>query len=154
MWPSGNVAVVTPTSPHAWRRLAYQCARLPQRENGYDFPSFDVGDGGPAVRGERAYLYRIGDRVVGFVSVDDARQVRWWPAIGEPAAPIEGPPRPVLGVIFTAHFWRRGGIARALVTAVSAHTGWPQQDLGWQSPFTPAGKALRSSISPDGWWQG
>src|SRR5665647_2825371 len=70
-WDAGEIAVVGPTSPYAWRKLAYTCALLPKRENGYDFASFAVGDGHRTGLDVRAYLYRVGDRVVGFAAVYD-----------------------------------------------------------------------------------
>jgi hypothetical protein len=42
IWPEGQaIAVVRTTSPVAWRRIAYDLARFGQRENHYDFPSWE-----------------------------------------------------------------------------------------------------------------
>jgi hypothetical protein len=161
-WPGGslggNIAVVTATSPIGWRKLAYACALLPRRENHYDFASFAVGDGDPAEDNLRAYLYRAGRRVVGFVSVFDTTHARWYPQPIETseavAQPIDGQPRPVVNVIFTAAIWRRRGIAAELVTAIAADAGISVTDVAWHTPFSNAGQALADRLTPAGVWIG
>lgn len=153
-WYGDDIAVVTATSPAAWRKLAHQCSRLPQRENGYDFASFDIGDGLPADNGLRAYLYRARDRVVGYASVFDDTQARWFDAWAERAGPHpdDGLRRPVVNVIFTAQTWRRSGVAREMVLAVAAHSGVDVSALAWAQPLSRGGQALARSLCPVGVW--
>lgn len=153
-WDRENIAVVTPTSPVRWRELAYKCALLPKRENGYDFASFAVGDGTPSEDNLRAYLYRLEGRVVGFVSVFDTDVAQW--RAFEPSKvrsqPTDGRLRPVVNVIFTAHIWRRQGIAKELVEAIAADAELPVSEIAWNTPLSTAGSALAKSTSTDGAW--
>lgn len=150
-WPGGRyggeIAVVTATSPIAWRKLAYACALLPRRENHYDFASFSVGEGKPAEDNLRAYLYRAGRRVIGFVSVFDATHTRWYPHPIETsevtAQPTDGQLRAIVNVIFTAAIWRRRGIAAELVAAVAADAGIPATDVAWHTLSPPPGRRSR-----------
>lgn len=151
-WPAGQVALVTGTSPPAWRRLAYASAVLPRRENHYDSASFAVGDGEPSDRNARAYLLNDGGRVVGFVSVFDEIAVRWqaFDAAPQPQSSIRE--RPVINVIFTAALWRRRGVGRTLVEAVATDAGIDVTELAWNGPLSVGGEALAKSISPLGIW--
>jgi hypothetical protein len=159
-WPGGSmggdIAAVTATSPIGWRKLAYACALLPKRENHYDFASFDIGDGEPVENNLRAYLYRAGRRVVGFVSVLDVSHARWYPPPIETskavAQPTDGQSRPVVNVIFTAAAWRRRGIAAELVNAIATDAGIPVTEVAWSTPFSTAGQALATRIAPAGVW--
>jgi hypothetical protein len=140
-WPggsiAGDIAVVTATSPVGWRKLAYACALLPRRENHYDFASFAVGDGKPAEDNLRAYLYRAGRRVVGFVSVFDATRARWYPDPIETSEavpqPTDGHLRPVVNVIFTA----------AICDAAASPPSWSPP-----SPRTPESPSPTSPGTP------
>lgn len=158
-WDGGAIAVVDATSPHAWRKLAYDCARVFQRAGGYTFPSFDVGDGRPdrADPGRRAYLYRAGGRVVGYAAVYDTQLAVWrsWDPGEAPDPPAANAgPRPVINAVFTADVWRRKGVAGDLVAAVAADAGCAVADLAWTPPFSPGGLALARTLSPGGVWLG
>lgn len=153
---NGGIAAVTATSPLQWRKLAYACALLPKRENHYDFASFALGDGEPAENNPRAYLYRAGRRVVGFVSVFDATHARWYPLPIETSKAVAqttaGDVRPVVNVIFTATIWRRRGVAAELAVAISAEAGIPEAGVAWSTPLSPAGQALATRTAPAGLW--
>jgi hypothetical protein len=155
-WLGGGIAAVTATSPVRWRKLAYACALLPKRENHYDFTSFVLGDGEAAEGNPRAYLYRVGRRIVGFISVFDTTHARWYPKPIETseavAQPADGHLRPVVNVVFTAAIWRRRGVAAELVTAVAADAGISVGGLAWNTPFSPAGQALATRTAPAGLW--
>lgn len=155
-WYGGKIAVVTATSPTAWRKLAYETALLPKRENHYDFASFSVGDGEPAEDNLRAYLYRdeASRHVVGFVSVWDSPCNRWHPFDDKDSnVPVSRDVvRPVVNVIFTAQLWRRRRVAERLVDAVARHAGMTMTDVAWSPPFSTGGRALAQSISPPGVW--
>lgn len=153
-WHGENIAVVTATSPVRWRELAHKCALLPKRENGYDFASFSVGDGTPSEDNLRAYLYRLEGRVVGFVSAIDT-DVAQWRSFEPPKVrpqPTDGRLRPVVNVIFTAHVWRRQGIAKELVEAIAADAELPVSEIAWNTPLSTAGSALARSTATDGAW--
>lgn len=154
-WHAGRVAVVTATSPISWRKLAYACALLPKRENHYDFASFAIGDGEPADGDTRAYLYRSGDRVIGFASVlDSVHAQRYRGLSGGEWEPIEHPgrgsQRPVVVLVFAAHMWRGNRVGKALIEAVAAHAGVDVAEVAWRTPFSKAGTALALSINPGG----
>lgn len=152
----GNIAVVTATSPIGWRKLAYSCALLPRRESHYDFASFAVGNGEPAEDNARAYLYRAGRRVVGFVSVFDTAHARWYPRPIETSKfepqRTDGQLRPAVNVIFTAGIWRRRGVAQELVGVIATDAAIPESDIAWSTPFSAAGQALATSTAPAGVW--
>lgn len=152
LWPAGQVALVTGTSPPAWRKLAYACAVLPRRENHYDFASFDVGDGEPSDGNARAYLLNDGGRVIGFVSVFDNVGGQWLAFDGAPQPPSSIRERPTINVIFTADLWRRRGVGRTLVEAVAADAGIDVTELAWSGPLSEGGEALAKSVSPFGVW--
>lgn len=55
----GELAVVTTQSPITWRKLAYQVARMPQKQNHYDFRSWSHLDESEATPDNmRAYLLK------------------------------------------------------------------------------------------------
>jgi len=153
-WPEHTIAVVRTTAPAAWRRLAYQLARLAQREGRYDFATFPYLSG----RGEddkehtRALLYQADGRVVGYLAVGDLPTHGRWDFKARDVSPGEDRSvRPTVYLVFTALHWRRLGIAGQLVNAAAAHAGVPVTELAWSTPFSEGGKALaRSFAGPDG----
>ncbi|RSM44504.1 hypothetical protein DMB66_52290 [Actinoplanes sp. ATCC 53533] len=155
-WYGGKIAVVATTSPTVWRKLAYQAALLPKRENHYDFASFGVGVGEPVDNNLRAYLYRdeASRHVVGFVSVWDSPCNQWHPFDdSDRNTPVSRDVlRPVVNVIFTAQLWRRRRVAQQMVDAVARHAGITTTDVAWSPPFSTGGRALAQSLSPAGVW--
>jgi hypothetical protein len=159
-WPEEEaIAVVRTTSPVAWRRIAYYLARLGQRENHYDFPSWEP----PSGRGQedrhntrafchRGINYRGDASAVGYLAVADLPTHGRWDFI-EPEVP-RGPDnrlRPAVTMAWTAFHWRRRGISRALVEAAAQHAGVGVGDLAWCTPFSEAGTELaRAYANPDG----
>lgn len=159
-WPKEQaIAVVRSTSPAAWRRIAHDLARLGQRENHYDFPSWELprGRGQEDEHNTRAFCHQglnYGENAtaVGYLAVADL------PTYGrcdfvQPQVP-RGPDnrlRPAVTMAWTAFHWRRRGISRALVEAAAQHAGVGVGDLAWCLPFTEAGMELaRSCAGPDG----
>lgn len=76
MW-LGDLAIVTSQSPIAWRKLVYQVARMPQKENQYDFNSWSHLDE-PEVTPDnvRAYLLKANECVIGYLTAHDTDQHR------------------------------------------------------------------------------
>jgi hypothetical protein len=146
------VAVVRLTSPIAWRRVAYNLARLAQRAEGYDFPSFPPPAGRARDDQEhtRAFLYCEGPTAVGYLVAADQPTGARWDFTQEEVPP--GPDhqvRPTVGLAFTCFHWRRQGIASALVRAVAQHANVPTSGLAWDTPFTEEGEALARTFAGD-----
>jgi GNAT superfamily N-acetyltransferase len=119
----------------------------------YDFVAFDVGDGEPSEYNLRAFLYRAGNRVIGFASVMDTTTTQWHAFDSQDEGQSSaGTTRPAVNVIFTADVWRRRGIARELVEAVARLYGIAVTEIAWSGPFSKTGLALAKSISPAGVW--
>ena len=149
------VAVVEATAPKMWRSLAYDCARLAQRDGHYDFPSFTHpdSDAEPGDNNLRAYLLATTSRVIGYLSVADSPQNAPWDFKYETQLSYnDSTTRPQVGLIFMAKEWRRKGLGAALVRAMAADAGTSVADISWQLPFTNAGQALARSLSPDRVW--
>ncbi|WP_327255799.1 hypothetical protein [Streptomyces sp. NBC_01244] len=74
-----DLAVVTTQSPIAWRKLAYKVARMPQRENHYDFPSWShLGEPEATPQNVRAYLLQANGCVIGYLTAHDFNEHRRW----------------------------------------------------------------------------
>jgi ribosomal protein S18 acetylase RimI-like enzyme len=156
----GSALVVPWAAPHRERRLAYEMARLAQREAHYDFPSFTRPYGrsksyDAAESEETALLWCTWQRCLGYAVVD--RVSRWG------AYPFETHPRgePIkidshqdsrwrIGLIWVAHGRRREGIGSALIAEVARISGGPASELVWQGPFTDAGLGLAKRFAQDG----
>ncbi|WP_143832085.1 hypothetical protein, partial [Nocardiopsis sp. CNR-923] len=79
---SGSLAVVTTQSPIAWRKLAYQVARMPQRENHYDVNSWShLGEVEVTPDNVRAYLLKANGHVIGYLAAHDTNHNQRWDLI-------------------------------------------------------------------------
>lgn len=153
-WHYGNVALVSTQSSMAWRRLANRVALIPKRENGYDFPSWDVGEspaGSP--RNKRAYLLRHGNCVVGYLTASDLDQHSWWNFDrDERFTDHDTSTRPCIDLIWVAAARRGKGVAGSLVALMAADFGCQIGDVSWSHPVSEAGERLARRISPPGIW--
>jgi hypothetical protein len=119
-----EIAVVRLTGSAAWRRVAYQLARLAQRDGGYDFPS-----------SRRCMAAaRTTRRTPGRSATCSAVA---------PSATSRSPTCPRSPDM--------GSPGQALLDAAAEHTGAGLGGMSWTTPFTEAGTALaRSCAGPDG----
>lgn len=152
-WP-GDLVVVTTQSPIAWRTLALQVARIPQRENRYDFPSWShVGEPQATSDNMRAYLLQAGGRVIGYVSAHDTDYHRPWDLTdGGTYGPEDTKIRPQIILIWVADAYRRKGIGARLVQLLADEFGCHLSDVSWSTPVSTAGRKLARQISPSGIW--
>ncbi|MFD7450985.1 GNAT family N-acetyltransferase [Kitasatospora sp. NPDC059827] len=149
-----NLAVVTTESPIAWRKLAYQVARVPQRENHYDFNSWSyLEEPEPTPDNVRAYLLEANGYVIGYLTADDTSQhVRWDLIAKSKHGGRDDTLRPRVGLIWVADVYRRQGIGATLVQALADDFGCPIADVSWQSPLSESGRHLARRVSPEGIW--
>lgn len=153
-WDFGNVAVVTTQSSVVWRRLAAQIARAPQRENHYDFSSWEVGDRPePSATNRRAYLLRFGAYVVGYlVAADLAHHWRWDLDPDAEYTDEDTRVRPSIDLIWVAAVHRGRGVGGAMVQALADDFGCSAADVSWSTPVSDAGQRLARRLTPDGIW--
>ncbi|MER7280464.1 GNAT family N-acetyltransferase [Dactylosporangium sp. NPDC000244] len=151
-WWRGNIAVVTTESGVAWRRLAHRMARLPMRENHYDFASWSVGEHPePSADNKRAYLLRANGYVIGYLTASDTDQhVRW--DHGSTFGEADSTLRPRVDLIWVAAIHRSRGLGGRLVEALAKDFGCTVADVSWSSPVSAAGQRLAQRISPAGVW--
>ncbi|WP_228992722.1 hypothetical protein [Streptomyces sp. DH8] len=76
--------MVTAQSPIARRRLVSKVAKMPQRENHYDFRSWShLGEPEDNVR---AYLLQANGHVIGYLAAHDTDHHRPWDLVDESAS--------------------------------------------------------------------
>lgn len=153
-WHHGNTALVTTRSSMAWRTLTKQVALLPKRENGYDFPSWDVGaEPVESQTNKRAYLLRNGNYVIGYLTVSDLDEHSWWNFNNDerPAAD-DASTRPCIDLIWVAAVHRGKGVAGSLVALMAEDFGCQIGGVSWSHPVSEAGERLARRISPQGIW--
>lgn len=151
-WHHGNVALVTTRSSKAWRSLARRVALIPKRENGYDFPSWDIGETPlESDVNKRAYLLRNGSHVIGYLTVSDLDLHSWWNFTGYERSTIDAI-RPCIDLIWVASVHRGKGAAGALVTLMAEDFGCQVGDVSWSYPVSEAGERLARRMSPQGIW--
>jgi GNAT superfamily N-acetyltransferase len=150
----GSLAVVTTQSPLAWRKLVYQVARIPQKENHYDFNSWSHLDE-PEVTADnvRAYLLKANERVIGYLAAHDhSRHARWDLVRGSRPGDQDETRRPRIDLIWVADAYRRRGVGAGLVRALADDSGCRVADVSWSTPISDAGQRLARRLSPDGVW--
>ncbi|MFD7677050.1 GNAT family N-acetyltransferase [Streptomyces sp. NPDC060187] len=150
----GDLVVVTTQSPISWRKLAYQVARMPQREDNYDFPSWShMGEPEATSDSYRAYLLKVDERIVGYVAAHDATEHRRWDlAEGSKYGVEDATLRPRIILIWVADAYRHRGIGATLVQALATDFGCQVADVSWSTPVSAAGRRLARRLSPDGIW--
>ncbi|MFF7702879.1 GNAT family N-acetyltransferase [Streptomyces lydicus] len=149
-----DLAVVTTQSPIAWRKLAYQVARMPQKENHYDFRSWSHLDE-PEVTTDnmRAYLLKANGYVIGYLAAHDTSEHRSWDLIdGSRYGDEDDALRPRIILIWVADTYRRKGVGATLVQALADDFGCQVADVSWSSPVSDAGRRLARRVSPEGIW--
>lgn len=150
----GDLAVVTTESPIAWRKLAYQMGRMPQKENGYDFNSWShLGEPEKTPDNVRAYLLKANGYVIGYVAAHDVSQHRRWDLLdGSNYGDRDDTLRPSIDLIWVAGSYRSKGVGATLVQALVDHSGCQVTDASWSGPISDAGRRLARRISPEGIW--
>ncbi|WP_158697271.1 GNAT family N-acetyltransferase [Streptomyces hokutonensis] len=150
----GDLAIVTTQSPISWRKLAYQVARMPQREDNYDFPSWShVGEPEASTDNYRAYLLKADERIIGYVAAHDSNEHRRWDLIdGSPYGDEDVTVRPRIILIWVAGTYRHRGVGATLVQALATDFGCQVADVSWSTPVSVAGRRLARRLSPDGIW--
>ncbi|MFC8517782.1 GNAT family N-acetyltransferase [Streptomyces sp. NPDC057257] len=150
----GDLVVVTTQSPISWRKLAHQVARMPQKEENYDFPSWShMGEPEVSSDSYRAYLLKVDERIVGYLAVHDTSEHRRWDLADGSAFGVEdGTLRPRIILIWVADAYRRRGIGATLVETLATDFGCKVADVSWSTPVSPAGRRLARRLSPDGIW--
>ncbi|MFJ3419582.1 GNAT family N-acetyltransferase [Streptomyces sp. NPDC086082] len=150
----GDLVVVTTQSPISWRKLAYQVARIPQKEGNYDFPSWShMGEPEVSSDSYRAYLLKTDERIVGYVAAHDTSEHRRWDlADGSEYGVEDSTLRPRIILIWVADAYRHRGIGATLVQALATDFGCRVADASWSTPVSAAGRRLAGRLSPDGIW--
>jgi GNAT superfamily N-acetyltransferase len=151
---SGSMAVVTTQSSIAWRKLAYRVARLPQKENHYDFNSwFHLGTTEVTPDNVRAYLLKANGYVIGYLAAHDTNQhYRWDLVDGSRYGEQDDTPRPRINMLWVADIYRRQGVGATLVRALAGDFGCAISDVSWSNPISEAGCHLARRLSPEGIW--
>lgn len=153
MWP-GDLAIVTSQSPISWRKLVYQVARMPQKENGYDFNSWShLGEPEATTDNVRAYLLKANEHVVGYLAAHDTDQHHRWDPAGHSRSDGEDDTlRPRIILIWVADVYRRQGIGATLVQALADDFGGKPADVSWSTPISESGQRLARRFSSGSIW--
>ncbi|MGW8359242.1 GNAT family N-acetyltransferase [Streptomyces wedmorensis] len=150
----GDLAVVTTQSPIAWRRLVSKVARLPQRENHYDFSSWShLGEPEETEDNVRAYLVKANGYVIGYLAARDTNDHRSWDLVdGSRYGDVDETMRPRIDLVWVADVYRRQGVGATLVQALADDFGSPVAEVSWSTPISRSGRQLARRLSPDGVW--
>ncbi|MFH9613795.1 GNAT family N-acetyltransferase [Streptomyces pratensis] len=149
-----DLAVVTTQSSIGWRRLVYKVARLPQRENHYDFRSWThLGEPEKTEDDRRAYLLKANGYVIGYLVAHDTDHHRSWDlADDSPDGDMDDRLRPRIDLVWVADAYRRQGVGAALVQKLADDFGCQVGDVSWSTPISDAGLTLARQLSPGGIW--
>lgn len=149
-----DLAVVTTQSSIGWRRLVYKAARLPQKENHYDFRSWThLGEPEKTEGDLRAYLLKANGYVIGYLVAHDADYHRSWDLVDDsPDGDADERLRPRIDLVWVADVYRRQGVGAALVQKLADDFGCRVGDVSWSTPISDAGLNLARQLSPDGIW--
>ncbi|MGW4049517.1 GNAT family N-acetyltransferase [Streptomyces sp. NPDC004779] len=147
---------MTTQSSIAWRRLVYRVAKMPQRENPYDFRSWShLGAPERSENNVRAYLLRADGRVIGYLAARDTDRHRPWNLdYGSPSGDIDDTLRPRIDLIWVADAYRRQGVGIALIRALADDAGVSVSEVSWSSPVSKPGQQLARRLVPEGIWVG
>ncbi|GAA2191142.1 GNAT family N-acetyltransferase [Streptomyces bangladeshensis] len=150
----GDLAVVSTQSPISWRKLAYEVARMPQRENHYDFRSWSHVDE-PEVTPDnmRVYLLQVNGYVIGYLAAHDTSDHQRWNLIdGAQYGDQDNTLRPRIILVWVAGAYRHQGVGGTLVQALADDFACDIADVSWSSPVSDAGRRLARRLSPEGIW--
>jgi hypothetical protein len=154
-WPDDQeiVVVISDTASPGWRRLAHEMATVVQ-PGGYSFPLAECNPDSDSRDLRRAFLYRCGAHVCGYLCLVDKVVTGYRGASTgyREAVAAERVTRPCVLVMWVAIEMRRRGIARHLVNAAAQYSGVTPSGLAWAEPFTDSGYLLARSTAPDGLW--
>ncbi|MEU2374366.1 GNAT family N-acetyltransferase [Streptomyces misionensis] len=150
----GDLALVTTQSPISWRKLVYKVARMPQRENHYDFRSWSHVDEPEATSDNiRAYLLQVNGYVIGYLAANDTSEHQRWNLIdGAEFGDQDHTLRPRIMLIWVAGAYRHQGVGGTLVQALADDFGCEIADVSWSGPVSDAGRRLARRLSPGGIW--
>lgn len=153
MWP-GDLAVVTSQSPILWRKLVHQMARLPQKENHYDFNSWPhLREPEVTPDNVRAYLLKVDSHVIGYlVAHDTSEHSRWGLDDESGCGDQDDTLRPRIILVWVADCYRRRGVGATLVQALADDFGCQVADVSWSTPISKAGQRLARRLSPESVW--
>ncbi|MFF2939963.1 GNAT family N-acetyltransferase [Streptomyces niveus] len=152
-WHS-DLAIVTAQSPISWRRLANRVARMPQKEEHYDFNSWThLGEPEETSDNVRAYLLKANGHVIGYLAAHDTAEHALWDLTdGSPYGDKDLTLRPRIILIWVADIYRSQGVGATLVHALAEDFGCQVADVAWSTPVSDAGRRLALRISPKGIW--
>ncbi|MFB6628143.1 GNAT family N-acetyltransferase [Streptomyces sp. NPDC056374] len=150
----GDLAVVTTQSPIAWRRLVSKAARLPKRENRYDFSSWShLGEPEETEDNVRAYLLKANGYVIGYLAAHDTDFHRPWDLVdGSQYGDSDETVRPRINLVWVADGYRHQGVGATLVQALADDSGSPLTEVSWSTPISRSGRRLAQRLSPKGIW--
>ncbi|WP_327267247.1 GNAT family N-acetyltransferase [Streptomyces sp. NBC_01218] len=150
----GDLVVVTTQSAIVWRRLVYKVAKMPQRENHYDFRSWShLGEPEETEDNVRAYLLQANGYVIGYLAAHDTDHHRPWD-LGDASefGKADDTLRPRIDLVWVADAYRRQGVGATLVQALADDFGSPISEVSWSTPISRSGRQLARRLSPDGIW--
>ncbi|AQU67445.1 GNAT family N-acetyltransferase [Streptomyces niveus] len=152
-WHS-DLAIVTAQSPISWRRLANRVARMPQKEEHYDFNSWThLREPEETSDNVRAYLLKANGHVIGYLAAHDTAEHALWDLTdGSPYGDKDLTLRPRIILIWVADIYRSQGVGATLVHALAEDFGCQVADVSWSTPVSDAGRRLALRISPKGIW--
>ncbi|MFH9426794.1 GNAT family N-acetyltransferase [Streptomyces sp. NPDC017615] len=150
----GDLAVVSTRSPISWRKLAYEVARMPQRENHYDFRSWShIDEPEETPDNMRVYLLQVNGYVIGYLAAHDTSEHQRWNLIdGAEYGDQDNTLRPRIILIWVADAYRRQGVGGTLVQALADDFACEIADVSWSSPVSDSGRRLARRLSPEGVW--
>ncbi|GHG63190.1 GNAT family N-acetyltransferase [Streptomyces griseocarneus] len=150
----GDLAVVTTQSPIAWRKLAYKVARMPQKENHYDFRSWShIGEPEETEDNVRAYLLKANGHVIGYLAARDTGHHRPWDLVDDsPYGDADDTLRPQISLVWVAGAYRRQRVGATLVKALADDFGSSVAEVSWSTPISESGTQLARRLSPEGIW--
>jgi hypothetical protein len=140
--------------PQAARSRIARVAMVAQRS----MPRYPAGyDGTITEDDQRLYILANGSRAVAFVLTAFGERfwrLRWAPSekfsLVDKAARTER--TATVGRVWVAGDNRRSGLAKELLSATGRHLSVEVAAVGWELPFTSAGRALVRSFCPDEFW--
>lgn len=150
----GDLVVVTTQSAIVWRRLVYKVAKMPQRENHYDFRSWShLGEPEETEDNVQAYLLQANGYVIGYLATHDTDHHRPWDLVDESEfGKADDTLRPRIDLVWVADAYRRQGVGATLVQTLADDFGSPISEVSWSTPISRSGRQLARRLSPDGIW--
>lgn len=147
--PNPCVALVTPRSPLALRKLATEVARLANLETQYTGGIYDHTEPPDPERDRHLFLYRLYGRIAGLAVFDrrTSEDVATWQEYDEGTESnwTDTTPFWSISYIWTLRKYRRKGIATRLIDVAAHYLGTTVARLGVSAPLTEKGEAFARS---------